>query len=149
MRRQELQSRGFVALMSVIIISVVMTTMVFTLNLASFFNRFDALANDNKRVSLGLAEACIEAAKLKLAQNVAYVPAAGGDCVSVSDTCGVSGATKTCRICQVTSVGASRTIISRAVTVGSYTNIQVTGTLAPSSFSVTNWIQLELHRQLA
>src|ERR1043166_3984600 len=81
--------KGFVALMSVIIISAILLTLIFTLNLSSFFARYDALGGDNKRVSLGLAEACVEAAKLKIAQNAAYTPAAGGDCVSVYDTCGV------------------------------------------------------------
>lgn len=137
--------RGFVALMSVIIISAILLTMLFTLNMASFFARYDALASENKRVSLGLAEACMEAAKLKIAQDSVYTPASGGDCVSVSDTCGAAGASKTCKICSVSGAGNSRTIVTRAVTNGSYTTILMTGTISPGSFTVTDWGEQALY----
>ena len=126
-------------MLSVIVISAILLTLIFTLNLSSFFARFDALSGENKRVSLGLAEACIEAAKLKAAQNASYAPAPGGDCVSVSDTCGAVGATKTCRTCNVTHIGNSYTFMTRAAVGGSYTNLTVTGTIATSTFSVTGW----------
>ena len=127
--------RGFVALMSVIIISAIMLSIIFTLNLSSFFARFDALGTENKRVSLGLAEACIEAAKLKVAQNAAYAPASGGDSVTVSTS-------NTCRICRVTANGGnSYTIATRAVTSGSYSNLEITGTITASAFAVTNWAE--------
>src|SRR3954466_8148875 len=88
---------GFVALISVIIISAILLTLVFMMNLSSFFARYDAYNEDSKRVSLGLAEACIEVAKLKLVQNAAYpstLPATGQS-VTVSGT-------QTCRVCSVT-----------------------------------------------
>ncbi len=129
--------KGFVALMSVIIISAIMLTLIFTLNLSSYFARFDALGGENKRVSLGLAEACVEAAKLKIAQNAAYAQGANGDTVTVTGA-------QTCKICNVTRVpagGTSYTIYTRAGTNGSYSNLAVGATIAPSTFAVTSWTE--------
>jgi hypothetical protein len=141
MEQHETQS-GFVALMSVIIISAILLTLVFTMNLLSFFARYDAYGEDNKRVSLGLADACVEAAKLKIAQNAAYVPASTGDCVSVGDTCGALGATKTCRICSVSAgAGNSYTITTGAVITGSYTELSVKELIANSSSTITSYVE--------
>lgn len=101
--------RGFVALMSVIIISAILLVLVFTLGTSAFFNRFDALDVESKRVSQGLAEACVNAALLK------YVR---GDYTGGT----VAVAQKTCTICQITPSGIIQT---RAVENGAYTNIKV------------------------
>ena len=141
MKTYRQQEGGFVALVSVIIISAILLTMIFVLGASSFFARFDALDQESKRVSLGLAEACANMAMVKLAQNSSYVPASGGDCVSVSDTCGAFGATRVCRICQV-SGALTKTILVRARYNGAYTTISVSGTIGSTNFNVTNWSEI-------
>ena len=135
MKRQH-HNRGFVALMSVIIISAILLVYVFTLGASSFLNRINVLDTENKRISLALAEACASTAMLKIAQNASYAPIAGGECVSVSDTCGAAGAKKTCKICPS---GVSNVFYARAVYNGAYTNLRVEGSIASNNFSVVSW----------
>jgi len=136
--------RGFVALMSVIIISAILLVLVFTLGVSSFFNRFNVLDAENKRVSLGLAEACVSVAMLKVAKDASYTVGAPGECVSVGDASGVAAAKRVCKVCNVTA-GASfpKTIETRAVYNGAYTNLRVTITNSiPGNFAITAWSEL-------
>lgn len=119
-------TEGFVALMSVVIISAILLVLVFTLGASSFFNRFDALDAENKRVSLGLAEACVNVGMLRIAQ-ANYT----------SGTIVVDGS-KTCKICLLTPGGLIQT---RAVYNGAYTNLQVAINNIPGSYDVTSWIE--------
>lgn len=137
--------RGFIALMSVIVISAVLLVLVFTLGIASFFNRFDTLDTENKRVSLALAEACANTAMIKLAQDADYAPVSVGECVSVSDICGAAGATRTCKICSVTKSGSIYTIVARSVYGGAYSNIRFKGYLTATNFSVSDWSELAVN----
>lgn len=135
---------GFIALMSVVIISAILLTLVFTLGVSSFFNRFDALDAENKRVSLGLAEACVNVAMINLAQDSTYSLATGGPgtCVSVGDTCpAVVGAqtSKTCKICSVVTSAGQSTINVRAVYNQTYSNIATVVTLSGNNFTITSW----------
>ncbi len=141
MKRQE-HERGFIALMSVMVISAVLLVLLFTLGASSFLNRFDVLDSQNKRVSLALAEACVNMAMINIAQDSDYgitpsLPSAG-ECVGVSDAC-VSGSKKICKICQVTIVGSEKEIITRAAYGGTYTNLRIRGTLGSTNFSVSRW----------
>jgi hypothetical protein len=138
--------RGFVALISVIVISAVLLVLVFTLGIASFFNRFDTLDTESKRVSMALAEACASIAMLKLAQHPNYTPMSAGDCESVSDICGVRGATRICKICSVKqSIGGMYTIVTRSVFGSAYSNLQITGFLTAANFSVSSWRELAVN----
>src|SRR4051812_21214163 len=119
--------RGFVALISVIIVSAILLVLLFTLGAASFLSRFSVLDSENKRISLALAEACANTAMIRISQNSQYgiSPAlpAGGDCVGVGGgVCppSVSPTSKTCRICRT-----SPTILTRAVYNGAYTNLEI------------------------
>ena len=66
--------RGFVALISTIIISLLLITITVTFNLNGFFGRFNILDNENKEITNSLAEACLDTALLRLTQNPAYTP---------------------------------------------------------------------------
>ena len=129
--------RGFVALMSVIIISAILLVLVFTLGVSSFLNRFDVLDTENKRVSVALAEACVNTAMIKIAQNPQYgiSPAlpAGGECVGVGGGVCPSGP-RTCKICST-----SPDIVVRAVHNNAYTNLEVEGLIVGNNFSVSRW----------
>jgi Tfp pilus assembly protein PilX len=67
--------RGFVALISVIIISAVLLFLMVTAAAIAFRGRFNTLDYENKKISVGLAEACVQTAMLKLAQSESYNPA--------------------------------------------------------------------------
>jgi len=138
---REHHGRGFIALISVIIISAILLTLVFTLGLSSFFNRFDALDAENKRVSLGLAEACVNVAMLKVAQDGSYAPAVGGDCITLGGTCHAPDPQKTCAICSVTG-GNPATVVTRAVYNGAFSTVQVTFDTTPDNFAVSRWEEL-------
>jgi hypothetical protein len=114
--------------MSIIIISAVLLMLVVTLNAASFFNRFNVLESENKRISLGLAEACVNSALLKMA-NSDYT--AQSDVVVDS-----SNSAYKCNICVITSGGSIKT---RAVYNNAYTNISVTVDPNTTPYSITNW----------
>ncbi|MCU0653169.1 MAG: hypothetical protein MUD10_02825 [Candidatus Pacebacteria bacterium] len=64
--------KGYIALLSSIIISLVMTCLAFTAARAGFYSRFDSLNGEYKRVSKGLAESCVNHALLELSQNPNY-----------------------------------------------------------------------------
>ncbi len=125
--------------MSVVIMSAIVLVMIFTLGASVFFSRFSVLDGEYKRVSLALAEACANTAMLKIAQDSSYSKSGAGECESVSDTCGVSSATKTCRICHVSKSGSVYTIRARAVYKGAYTNIVARGTLGATNFVISSW----------
>ena len=79
---------GFIALICTLILTIVLMLVISNASASSFFARFDSLGNEFKRRSLGLSDACLNAGLLKIAQNYNYVPASGGDSVSVgSDSC--------------------------------------------------------------
>ncbi len=139
------RERGFVALMSIMILSAIVLVMIFTLGASVFFSRFSALEGEYKRTSLALAEACATTAMLKVAQSSTYTPAVGGECVSVSDSCGVSGATKTCTICSVALSSGTYTVRTRAVFKGSYTTLEVKGSMAATNFVVTQWTEIPVY----
>ncbi len=92
------KNRGFIALTSALIISVVLIGLVATVSASTFFARFDALGGEYKRIASGLAESCANVALLRLAQDYTY---AGGEVVSVGidshgtpETCTIGTITK-------------------------------------------------------
>ena len=62
-----MNSKGFIALFSVIIISFVLLLMTVTLNTSGLFGRFNIFDSENKERSANLAYACIESARLAIA----------------------------------------------------------------------------------
>jgi hypothetical protein len=119
--------RGFIALISIIIIGAILAVLMYTLDTGMYFSRFDALSGENKRESLALAESCVHAALLKLAQNSSYVPGATGDKIAVDTG-------KNCTICAVLP-----NIVTRASYNAAFTTITATGTLANGVFTVSSW----------
>ena len=68
----EKEKNGFIALISAIIISAALLSAISALSFTSYFIRFDILEAEYKDQSAGLAEACVETALLKLANDNAY-----------------------------------------------------------------------------
>ena len=128
-------ARGFVALMSVIIVSAILTTIIFTLGASTFFARFDVLDIENKRESLSLAQACVNAAMLKIARDASYAALLGGDQVTIQGL-------KTCKICPGTNSPSGQStepLYARALYNGAYTNIEATIHTVPGSFAISGW----------
>lgn len=88
--------------MSVIIVSTVLLIMMALAAEIVFYGRFNILDCENKRISVGLAEACARMAMLEIARNNAYDPSLNypsGDLVVLENG-------KSCKICKVVSCGA-------------------------------------------
>lgn len=120
--------QGFVALMSVIIISAVLLVMMVSAAGIAFRGRFSVLDYENKKIGVGLAEACAQVAMLKIAQNSQY---GGGEDVVVEGD-------KKCRICSV--AGNNPYIISaRAAYRGTHTNLEVRAFPNGNNFNIDSW----------
>lgn len=85
------KEKGYVALMSVIVISLILLGLTTILSMSGYFSRFNVLNGEYKRVSLGLAESCANVALLKIAQNPNYT---GGETISVgTNNCTIKSVT--------------------------------------------------------
>lgn len=119
---------GFIALMSAIVMSAILLILVTTVSTSSFYARADSLGSENKRISLGLAESCINVALLALATSTApstYSP------VNLPVMVGVDaqGNTMTCTIQSVGHAGTLATIDTQASYKGSFTNVTARATV--------------------
>lgn len=115
--------RGFVALMSVIIISAILLLYVFGLGASSFFARFDALDSENQRIARSAAESCVNEALLQIAQGTIV-------------TGPVTKAGVTCSICSGTD---ATHVVTRAVHNASYSNIRATVSLSNGGYTISDW----------
>ena len=85
-------NRGFIALITSVIISAVLLLVATNLNLTGFYASSNLLDYELKEISFNLAEACVDTAILKIINNPAYSPAnetiniEGNDCVIESIT---------------------------------------------------------------
>ncbi|MEK7569738.1 MAG: hypothetical protein AAB500_02525 [Patescibacteria group bacterium] len=78
-------TKGFIALFSVIIITLVLLVVAVSLNFTGFFSRFNIFDTEKKEQSSALAEACLEDARLELALNSTFT--GGGGVTLGTDTC--------------------------------------------------------------
>ena len=133
---EQTDARGFVALVSVVIISAMIAILVFTLGAVSFLVRFDEIDAASKEQSEHLAANCVREALVRIAQDPDYAPEAAGDCISAGNTC--SEGPYACRICAV-SVGFPKHIIARAVFRHAYTTYRVT---IEDTLAITRWQEI-------
>lgn len=75
---------GFIALISVIVITLILLTMVATLGTKGFLDRFNILEGEAKETSAGLAWACAQAARVKISNDLLYQPPLGGESFPVT-----------------------------------------------------------------
>jgi len=128
---------GFIALISAIIITVVLLTLVVSVSFTGFFGRFDILGSETKEISQGLAEACIETAIIKHAQDNTY--AGNNDPIPVGEN--------ECTIVSITPVGSGNILIRaqgkfpKDGLLPAFTNLEVE--LNPSNdYSVVFWTEV-------
>lgn len=119
------QQRGFILLISAVIIAAVLTAVVFAVSFRGFYTRFDLLDNENKERSLALAEACGQLAVLKRVQNSSY---AGNEALSVGS--------ESCKVRPVL-VPGDIVIETTASVSGAFSNVTID--LDPVTLNVKRW----------
>ncbi len=119
--------KGYIALVSAIIISLLLMAVAFALSFSSYFSRFNITDSSTKEISLSLAESCVDKALLSLAQNSSY----GGN-----ETITVDG-TKNCSILPVETNGSQKTVKTSAVFQQATANIKVIVNLP--AFTIVSW----------
>ncbi len=126
---------GYIALISVIVISVTMIALTAAVSLTAYLGRDSQLSSELKEISSGAAESCLQYAYGLVAQNPDYLPPIGGQ--EAATTAG------SCKVCEVAASGPQRTIRVRGFYRRSYTNLAVAVTPvppgSPRSLRVDSW----------
>ena len=128
----EKKQSGFVALITAIILSLILIIITTTFNQTNFFTRGMLLDSEYKERSAALAEACVDVARLKLANDPAY---------TVSDLEVPIGGDK-CFIKSVSPSGLTKTIKTEAVFKGANTKLLVTVIVSPTNVSIDTWTEV-------
>ena len=66
------QPRGFIALMSAVVISAILLLLMVALSTTGWFGRMNALDRVEKAISDSIAQSCIEEVRLRIASNENY-----------------------------------------------------------------------------
>ncbi len=118
---------GFMAITTVMILSVILLLVATSLSFSGFFTRYNILDNELKKVSTGIAEACVDQALLKLAIDSNYP---GGEIVNVSGN--------PCTIKNITvSGGGQKTINVKADYKHYVTNLSIT--INATTLQINHW----------
>ncbi|TSC70246.1 MAG: putative endonuclease [Parcubacteria group bacterium Gr01-1014_46] len=107
-------NRGFVALMSSIVISSILLVITVNTGQISFYNRFNILDSEMKEMSSGLADACLDIALLNFAQNSSY---SGNTTVNVGEN--------SCLIGSIVTNGTHKIFNTKGVFRNAHTNLKV------------------------
>lgn len=121
--------KGFIALISSIVMSAILLLITTTLSLSSFFTRFTILESEYKEKSSALAEACVDSALVKIALDNAYSPS--------NET--VQFGNNICLINGVTTISGQKTIATQGNYQESYTNLSVT--IQTNNLQVISWLE--------
>ncbi|MDD5050451.1 MAG: hypothetical protein PHV93_01785 [Candidatus Pacebacteria bacterium] len=128
-KQKKEKKKGFIALVSAIIISAVLLAILLSLNLGSFFTRFNILDSENKKRSALLALACFETARMNLSEDSLY---AGNEKIMEGED--------SCRICPLQASPGGIEIQTRALVHSAHTNLKAllnSGNLSILSFEET------------
>jgi len=120
------KTSGFVALISVIIISAILLLVATNLSFTGFYGRFNILDSEYKEKSLALAEACADEAILNITVDTTYT---GDETILLPPS--------ECRIGTVTTSGLNKNFTASAVFQNSYTNLRIS--FDTDSYLVTLW----------
>jgi hypothetical protein len=122
------EPRGFIALMSAIIISAILLTATISGSLSGFYTRFNILDSEFKQRSSALADACVDVLLSKLVADSTYAGPSTNYPVG-SDTCSIFASTNP--------TGSPRNFKVQGKYQNSYTNLQVA--VDVSTLVVTSW----------
>lgn len=132
--RKSNSNGGFVALMTAIILIAILLIVTITLNQTSFFTRGILLDSEYKERSSALAEACVDVARLKLANNILYKPI--NEIVPIGD--------RECVIRSITDhpTAGQKIIETRATSSESVTNLKVTVEPQVEDIKIVSWEEI-------
>ncbi|MEK7576344.1 MAG: hypothetical protein AAB482_01480 [Patescibacteria group bacterium] len=117
---------GFIALISVLIISGILIAVTTAASMSGFLSRSNMIDSELKERGKSLAEACADVALLKYAQNPSY---AGNETISV----GVDS----CLIRSFIISGSQITIETQGIYRNTYSDIRVTADI--STLAIVSW----------
>jgi hypothetical protein len=128
-----MNNKGFIALISVIIISAVLLVVTSTLSFSGFYGRYNILDSELKERSKSLAEACGDIAILKLAGDINYSHT-WPEVININE--------KSCSIENISSDGTNTTINTQGTTNGGayITKIQIV--LKNLDLSIVSWDEI-------
>lgn len=89
------KSGGFIAIMTVIILSAVLLALVSVSNTAGYFARFNGTNREFNRQAFALAESCANSALLSLARDYSYAPTTPVQITLGSDSCTIDSLVNT------------------------------------------------------
>lgn len=129
---QEIKNKknGFVALMSVVIISAILLILAITISSSSIFERYDILASELKERSLSNAEACADEALLLIANNENHT----------ATTTTTLTAKDQCTIGPIPTSGNPRIFFTTSSYAGYTTNLKIS--VDPTTISVNYWEEI-------
>ena len=135
--KQNYRERGFIALMSTLVISATLLMLVVGAGMASWYARYDSLGIENKRASQTLAESCVHVVLLGLASSTdALHYVTHNQIVTIGNDSG--GNVLTCVIKDVTHQGSEVTIETYAQSGNSFSVASVVASLSPR-IRIVSW----------
>lgn len=120
---------GYIAITSAIVVSALVLLLVFTVSLGSYLSLNSVSVLGYKEVSQGLAEGCVEVARLNLVLNPSYP---GGEDIAIGSS--------TCEIVSVTASSSFKTIRTQGSYQDSFTDLEVT--VNPADNTLVDWREL-------
>jgi len=121
--------RGYIAITSITIISLLLMGIVFAVSSSSFLTRSNILNQEFKEQSFSLAEACVDSALLKLVQNGSY---SGNENILIGND--------QCSILLIETISGQKIIKTRAVFKKATTNLKIT--VSSSNLSLISFEEL-------
>ena len=104
---------GFIALTSVIILSVLLIIITAALSFANYFGQYNILNNELKQKTYALGEGCLNYAIMRSAGDQSYN---GNECIKLANNF--------CKIISVSTGAFPKTIITQSVVQKNYSNSQ-------------------------
>lgn len=131
---------GYIALTSVIIISLLLITITAVLSSANYFSRSNILESEFKERSSNLAEGCLNYALARIAGNPGYLPTADDHSVLIGyGTCNVVSVLQNLPTNGQTSI-ISQGIFPKALPQQSRTNLKVV--INAANLSIVSWEEI-------
>lgn len=124
-----MNQHGYISLISSIIISVLLLAITFAISFNNSSSRFNILNAEFKEQSSALAEACVDTALLKLAQNQSY---GGNENISVGND--------QCSILPIETLTGQKIIKTKAIFQNAATNLKVA--VQAGDLSVISWEEI-------
>jgi len=130
MMKKSHTDKGYIAITSAIIITILILAIVITISTTGYFSRFNILGLLSKDSSSALSEGCTDTALLELALDRDY---AGATTTVVAST--------TCEILAIETNGDLKTVKTRATDNETITNTEVI--LDTTDFTIVSWDEVK------